>query len=480
MKKAIANLLSMAFILSLASCASPEAATPEASTVAPTATSEPVFATAAPTAEPEALPSGYTDFLEAKIDSGEWTLESGLVTMLSLFAGEIPASQADLGPGVLETEGTGILQMAGGYLQTGTDQATKDELNRLLNIIVPSQEALERYSIPDEQASARSPKVAAPVNQDYLKCEDLWSDGFPLESTTTRFPCFLFFYQRVGGSEFGVFYPLAWEGDDSKFPYYLDTVLAGTESISTFQEFGLEIPPIYFVFTTLNQDGWGLDMAVETIYRSFRPGTDACPVIIYPTALAMEPDEYRQSIAHAVFHCYQAQNLTQQLLGTGIRQEQKWWSEGTAEYFSNLVYPSVNYEHRFAPPFSSRSTDTSLIYMSHETFAFFQFMGDRIGVNGVIDMLHEMPTTPTYAAQMAALAAVPGIDAAFEEFVRTVMDNTLKDTDLTLIPLTAGYTDEVAFSDLTSKVFSSQLPFVVSRYKLMFAGEREYELFIEF
>ncbi len=117
--------------------------------------------------------------------------------------------------------------------------------------------------------------------------------------------------------------------------------------------------------------------------------------------------------------------------------------------------------------------------MSHETFAFFQFMGDRIGVNGLIDMLHQMPTTPTYSAQTAALAAVPGIDAAFEEFVRTVMDNSLKDTDLTLIPLTARYTEEVAFSDLTSKVFSSQLPFVVSRYKLTFAGEREYELFIE-
>ena len=246
-----------------------------------------------------------------------------------------------------------------------------------------------------------------------------------------------------------------------------------------FQEFGLEIPHIYFVFTTLNQDGWGLDMAVETVYRSFRPGTEACPVIIYPTAFAMEPDDYKQSIAHAVFHCYQAQNLNGQLLGTGIRQEQKWWSEGTAEYFSNLVYPTVNYEHRFAPPFSSRSTDTSLIYLSHETFAFFQFMGDRIGAKALIDMLHQMPTTPTYSAQTAALAAVPGIDAAFEEFVRTVMDNSLKDTDLTLIPLTARYTEEVAFSDLTSKVFSSQLPFVVSRYKLTFAGEREYELFIE-
>jgi hypothetical protein len=46
-----------------------------------------------------------------------------------------------------------------------------------------------------------------------------------------------------------------------------------------------------------------------------------------------------------------------------------------------------------------------LIYLSHENFAFFQFMGDRIGTQGVIDMLHTMPTTPI--AQTAALAAVP-------------------------------------------------------------------------
>ena len=426
------------------------------------------------------MPTGYTDFLQDKIDSGKWTLEAGLVTMLRLFAGEIPASQADLGPGVLETEGTGVLQMAGGYLETGTDQATKDELARLLNIIIPSQEALERYSISEEQASAHGPKVAAPARQDdFVKCEALWADGFPLQSTTTtKFPCFLSLPGIVGSTFFGVFFPLAWKGDESKFEFAASTWIAAEASIAEFQGFGT-VPPIFFVFTTLNQDGWGLDMAVETFYRSFRPGTEACPVIIYPTALTMEPDDYKQSIAHAVFHCFQAQNLPRQLLGTGFRQEQKWWSEGTAEYFSNLVYPEVNYEHRFAAPFSSRSTHMSLINMSHENFAFFQFMGDRIGPEGVIDLLHGMPTTTTYSAQTAALAAVPGIDAAFEEFVRTVVDITLMDSDEKLIPLPVRYTEEVAFSDLTTKVFSSQLPFVASRYKVTFSGEREYELSIE-
>jgi len=475
--KANANILSLFLILSLASCNLSGNAAPQSIKTAQPVTPEP--ATATPTAMPEPVPTGYTDLLQNKIDSGEWTLEKGLVTLLKTFAGELQVSQAGLGEGVLETEGTGILQMAGEYLQTGTDQAARDEIARLLNIIVPTQETLERYSIPEEQAFGSNPKLAAPARQVLEKCETLWADGFPLESTTTtKFPCFLFHGDGIGLDRFWLYYPMAWQGDDSKIEYYTATMGAAIASITEFQKYD-SVHSIYFVFTTLNQDAEGLDMAVETFYRSFRPGTETCPVIIYPSALTMDKDDYMQSIAHAVFHCFQARNLHDQLLGTGIHQEQKWWSEGTAEYFSNLVYPEVNYEHRFAARFSSLSTHIPLTYMSHENFAFFQFMGDRIGAEGVIALLHSMPTTPTFSAQTAALAAVPGIEAAFEDFVRTILDKTLYDSDTTLIPLPIRYTEEYPFTDITSKVFSSQLPFVISRYRVIFAGEREYELFIE-
>ncbi len=164
MKKPIAIALAAAFLLALAGCSSSVTAPQEPDLAASTATSVPVSVTATPTSVPEPLPAGYADLLEKKIASGDWTLETGLVTLLRMSVGEIPENEAGLGPGVLVTEGTGILQLAGEYIQSGTDEASRDEIARLLDVLVPSQEALDQYSIPREQASARGgPRARAGI-----------------------------------------------------------------------------------------------------------------------------------------------------------------------------------------------------------------------------------------------------------------------------------------------------------------------------
>jgi hypothetical protein len=103
-------------------------------------------------------------------------------------------------------------------------------------------------------------------------------------------------------------------------------------------------------------------------------------------------------------------------------------------------------------------------------------MGNAIGPEGVIAMMAMMPTTPGDKAQLEALAAYPGIDGYFEQFVRAVMDNTLMDSGGPPIPIPVNYTAEYLFFDIISKVFSSQRPFVASRYRVSFAGEKEYSL----
>lgn len=477
MKKAIANILSMMFILILAGCNLPGKAAPEPDIVSPIATSQPESATAAPTAIPttipEPLPTGYTDLLQNKMASGEWTLEVGLVTMLRLFAGEIQVSEAGLGQGVLETEGTGILRLAGGYLRTGTDQPAKDEITRLLKLLVPSQEALDRYSIPDEQTSGRGAGLAAPVRQDTEECRRLWVTGFP-DARTPAFPCFLRGERNVAGYSYRVYYPLAWRGDASRDPYYSDTLVAVQDSITKFQDYG-GVKEIYFVFTTLAdmRDTPSWTTYASTATTLFQHVSEACPVIINPAAMALDEAAYKQAIAHEIFHCFQAWNLPEQLDGPG--RDSDWWAEGTAEYYSNLVYPSVNAEHGFAAKFSSVSTISPLTDMSYENFAFFQFLGSRIGPIALIAMLRDMPTHPGRDFQLAALAAVPEMEDTFEEFVRSVLDNTLVDSDSGPINIPVHYTNEFLFTDISSIDFSGP-PFVVARYKLSFAGEREYSV----
>jgi hypothetical protein len=417
------------------------------------------------------------DLLQNKMASGEWTLEVGLVTMLRLFAGEIQISEAGLGQGVLNTEGTGILTLAGGYLHTGTDQAVKDEITRLVNLLVPPQEALDRYSIPEDQATSRGPGLAAPARQDPVACDRLWVDGFPDERTPS-FPCYLFGDLVLAGNSYRVYYPLAWRGDASRDPYYAATLKAVQESITKFQNYG-SVKPIFFVFTTLadERDTPAVTILASTATVFFRPAdelhkTEACPVIINPASMTMDIPYYKQTIAHEIFHCFQAWHLRDQLNRPGM--DSWWWGEGTAEYYSNLVYPSVNAEHGFAGEFSSLSKIKPLTDMSYENFVFFQFLGNRIGPDGVIDMLRTMPTTPGRDAQLAALAAVPGMEDTFEDFVRSILDHTLMDSDGTMMAFELDFNDEYIFTEQSEVRILYGNPFVFTRYAVSFESEKNF------
>ena len=136
----------------------------------------------------------------------------------------------------------------------------------------------------------------------------------------------------------------------------------------------------------------------------------------------------------------------------------------------------MNAEHGFAAKFSSLSTIKPLTDMSYENFAFFQFLGSRIGPIALIAMLTDnMPIHPGRDTQVAALAAVPEMEATFEEFVRSVLDNTLIDSDGGPINIPVNYTNEFLFTEISSIGFSGS-PFVVARYKVSFAGEKEFSV----
>lgn len=411
--------------------------------------------------------TGYTDLLDEKIASGEWTLEEGLVTLLRLFAGEIEAGQVDLGAGVLEAEGAGVLDQAIEYLQTGTDETIKAEITRLLNILIPSEASLERYSIPAEQASTRSPGRAAPVLQEE-DCAALWAAGFP-DTRDASFPCFMYGEGNAAGQRFRVYYPLAWRGDAARTSFYEATLDAVAASLNTFQAYGT-VRPIYVVFTPRSEADDPTTTLATAYWDNFRAG-EACPVVIYPLALGLGQTNFQQVVAHEVFHCFESWNLRDQGIGAGYAFS-KWWVEGAAEYFSNLVYPSVNYEYRFASSFSNRSNFEPLTQMTYENFAFFQFLGNRSSPDDVIAFLRQMPTTPGVNQQLAALSAVPGIEDTWEEFARALLDRTLLDSDGSVANIPPSYTAQFTLHGNSDTTLRGN-PFVLARYLLTFGSEQE-------
>ncbi len=409
---------------------------------------------------------------EEKVASGEWSEGEGLVTMLRLFAGEIdPAAAAVDSANLLENEGTGIFSLASEYLETGTDENSKAEITRLLEMLVPSQEALLRYSQASGAQSTGGGRVAAPQVLQAADCATLWRSGFP-DDRTPSFPCFLANSQVINGNTYQVFFPAAWQGDASKIIYYELTRQAIADSVSVMQAYGA-MRPIYFVFSILADPDTPLSTLAAAEIARFHPGSEACPVLIYPLSLSMSESNYKQTIAHEIWHCFTAFNLSSQL-GAGYASS-KWWEESSAEYFSNLVYPNADYEYRWLDDFNSLSLRRPLTEMSYENFIFMQYLGNRLGPAGVVDFLRSMPTEPGLDKQLAALAAYPDIANLFEEFTRQFMDVRIADTSGRIHAYTPQFVD-AGRQGVAGTVEVGYKSFVPRRYKVVFENGKLYNL----
>ncbi len=426
--------------------------------------------TGSATANPDqAVATGFADLLFEKVEAGEWTMEEGLVTLLKLFAGEIPAGDAGLGKGVHEAEASGVVQMATDYIRSGTDDAVKSELLRLLKLIVPSQATLDAYTRLST-GSSRGPGVASHPQQTEQECANLWSSGFP-DPRSPSFKCFLSGDASIGGYDYRVYYPIAWQGDAAKEPYYAAAIQAINDTIPIFQSYG-QVKSIYFVFNTLGDATTPATTLAITAWNDFLPASEACPIILYPNSLALSMGDFKQVIAHEIFHCYQAWNLYDQSITAGYTSS-KWWVEGAAEYFSNVVYPANDYEHDWSAAFSSGSATKSLVELSYENFAFMQFIANATGgPAGVLSLLQAMPKTST-GDQMAALAAYPNMDALFEQFTQSFLDGAIIDSSGSPIEFPVQYSRIDLISGTMSTLYTAD-PFILHRYEVSFDPETRF------
>ena len=406
-----------------------------------------------------------TGFYEDKITSGQWTPEQGLVTMLKLFAGETTGQNVVIPASVTETEGTGIIQIATEYLTNGKDETTKAEIRRLLQLMVPSRTTLDKYSVASKAMKNKSIGLAAPRPLD-TDCASLWLSGFP-DTRTPSYPCFQYDVQTIGRSTYQVYYPLDWRGDASKLPYYQATNQAVTDSVPTYSRYG-DMKSIYFVFSIL-PNATVTGAAAVTFAGFFMPSEEACPVLIYPSALTLSIADYKQAIAHEIFHCFQAWNLRDQMLNATY-DSSGWWVESSAEYFSNLVYPTTDFEYRFLNNFITLSNAHQMTEMKYENFLFFQYLGNLHHPEGVIAFLRGMPTSPGIDAQLAALSRTPGIDSIYQGFARDFIDNRIADSSGAIHPYVVTYWPGGATSAVADVPYKS---FMLLRYDFNFpAGYR--------
>jgi hypothetical protein len=421
---------------------------------------------------PEPLPpSDFAEVLDAEVAAGEITYEQGLIRLLRSFLGEEGVTLPLAYSGVVTTEGNSIVERAGEYIAEGPDEAARVEMARLLDVLFPGPEKLEAYSRP-ATSSLGSPGLARPPAQ--IDCVGLYRAGFPLDGVTT-YPCFEYVSGSVGAvGSYTIYYPAIWYEGHPDREWLEPASAAALASMESLGRYGL-IGPVNIIFSLSP----GRSASILAQVSAYHPGaTDVCPILIFPSALTLGQAEFQQSIAHEMFHCYQLRNFRTQLLGVDQAYKQ-WWSEGTAEYFSNVVYPGVNYEHRWIPTFDGRSPSMPLIGMGYETFGFFQYVAGNAGDTAVLGLIGAMPTSGGLPEQERALAGLSSIEETFHEFGRAYLDGRIADSGGGTVPFTF---DRGPVHNVPQEVWIQNFgvgPFVLQRFLLNFAEDTRFSIVAE-
>jgi hypothetical protein len=413
----------------------------------------------------EVVPVYYTtssDLLAAKIASGDWTEGEGLVKLLKFFTGEIQFEEISEMALVMEYNGSGIARWGQDYItDNNNNPELQAEITRLLSKIFPSEEILELISKPSGQASQSGNGKTAMLKKqaNSASCANLANQGFDTDFIDGE-NCYLFEEANINGFSYRVYYPSLWQGDEEK-ENLVDNAFTGLiDSVVSFSDYG-DMEDINMMFSLLPDTNNPRTLA----FAQHVPKGTTCPLTYLPSSYIGSMDIFKQTIAHEVFHCFQFWNLVSPPFGS-----HSWWMEGSAEYFSNVVYPTVNDEHRFLEQFDTRSLYDSLQVMNYENFIFFQHAANTYGDFALIELMRSLGSSGGSASSLAEYQAM---DTTFLEFVVAFMSTGIQDIDGSMIKVDEF---QVRFRQMEEKgeeKFSTK-PFVANRYALKYEKEKRF------
>jgi hypothetical protein len=306
-----------------------------------------------------------------------------------------------------------------------------------------------------------------------VDCATIWASGFPRDGTGLTY-CLEHARETIGGAEYRVLYPSEWSTEVGWGEPYLNAATQTIrDSISVYGKLGL-VSSANVVFSPKLVAGAETSYADANLVKYL--SEEPCAIVIYPLASAAPEAEFKQMLAHELFHCFQNWNFPEQ--SQVAYSASGWWKDGAADYFSNVVYPATNNEWSRIGIFDSTSETTPLTRMTYEASFFFQHLGNSIGDAAIIDLIGSMPASGGEAEQRVALRAWPGMDNLFQEFAEDYLAGTLTDTGGASIPFSPVYTVTARFN--ASGSFNAEIePFVIRRRMIEFAPSMSFTLQIE-
>jgi hypothetical protein len=404
---------------------------------------------------PEVATLLATDPLQFVADytsSGTGGVEQGIMLVLeSMLQPGIVPQQLVAAPAEEGTIEYGdFLMVADHYRQYGRDEQARDRISSLLGRVFVDIKVLEQWAKPSAQSTTEESTktagnffvAAARAQTSSASCREVWDGLFPAE-TTPRY-CFDVEAWTYRGSNIRIFYPIDWNDNPADKAWVGRTKTSINQSLDKFVgNLGLRNENIDVQFHTRNVND--RTRADSSAFSS----SESCRIRAFPRSFVSDPDStsryqnsiessFKQVVAHETYHCFQAWNFPEQDFGpylsdtatsteiNAFYRARNWWLEGTAEFFSNYVFPCTQTEFERIAQFDEQSPNTSMIEMAYENVLFFMYMG-RSDPASVVDMSRNMATSGEMEEQYAAAAGY-GLGRKFQRFGEAYVDENIRDS----------------------------------------------------
>jgi hypothetical protein len=339
-------------------------------------TGQPMIGTEAP-----AGPQDFGEVVDRGIEAGLWDELDGLTRVLGFAVGGVALDQVPGADEVIAGEMRELLLRSNQYALSG--DYTDDELAELrkwYEVAVPPLEVLEAIT-----STARSSSFAGTGFRSLAAgCAPVDPAAFSPWAVVEG--CYKVYEDVVADVTLRVYYPEWYESE----PDLADGPLAAREalirSIETYSEFA-PVGDIDMVFSAVETLEASTIYAVATVDAQWGSASIAgpCPITTFLSAVP-RGEQFQQTVAHEVWHCVQRESG----YSAGVPASEKWFLEGGATYFSNVVYPAADAENGWAVEFDRSSRTKPLFELGYEAWIWWQYLGGREGPAAVADMHERM------------------------------------------------------------------------------------------
>jgi len=331
--------------------------------------------------------------------------------------------------------------------------------------------------------------------QDSFYCSSLWPSD-ELSGYLRDMPCEQYIvrdeaYLALEGLHY-VYFPPGWLDSAEKFALVTRTIRAISFSLPYLNTLAREngFRPVTRTNSILGVEdyieGWDQAAVVQKVLDIVY--TDACPILINSeSAMGRSRAQYQQTIAHELFHCLQYAN------GNYAAAQNLWWLEGSAAYYSNVIYCLANSEYRYSQRYNNLLPPTEHLSrtLKYATVIFFQYLGNSGGPDWLLRQLFHLPHESGFNRFAEELARWPGMAELFHGFAQSFTDDRIYDTDACLTPEARARTvmprnprfepDPVAIEVLGNQPESVEIelpPFTLDPKRLILGAGKEFEIHV--